>query len=186
VTVPSQSTFKANGPLTIVDANDNDPQGGYATNGTIRDDFIFTNTGQSSSFSFVASMDATAIMGLDGAFNVTTDQRLNFQPETATKEFSDTLTASDLRDAGTTSKFEAGSINFDDRAACSDANGRFSSCSVTTTDLHFGNSCPRGVDRGTIRSRDQSNLMGNKKMFLNGKLQPVRPGQPVKNGEILI
>ena len=187
VTVGAGFTFKANGPLTIVDANDNDPQSGYTTNGTIRYDFIFTNTntGQSSSFSFIAKWNATASFGLAVAYNFVTDQRVTFQPETTRSEFSYTLTANYLPDAGTASKFEAGTINFDGRVAYSDANGKFSNFSLTTTDLHFGNACPRGVDRGTIRSQDQSNIGGNKNNVFELQATACDTWTAKYNGEIL-
>lgn len=165
VTVGTGFTFKATGAVSSTDANDTDPTSGYTTDGEIKYEFVFTdtNTNEVSSFSFIAKWNAAATIGVNGAYNITTDQRVTFQPDTTKNEFSYTLSAKYEPDNdGNTLKFDAGTINFDGQVAYTDANKRLSSFTLTSTDLHFGNACPRGVDRGTVRSQDQSNIGGTK------------------------
>ncbi len=164
VTVGAGFTFKANGAVSSADANDNDATSGYTTNGEIKYEFIFTNTNTNevSSFSFIAKWNAAATIGVNG-YNITTDQRVTFQPDTTRNEFSYTLSAKYAPDNdGNAQRFDAGTINFDGQVAYTDANKRLSSFTLSSTDLHFGGSCPRAVDRGTIQSQDQSNIGGSK------------------------
>jgi hypothetical protein len=158
-------TFEAKGVARSLDSNDNDATSGYTTNGEIRYNFIFTNTdnGQSSSFSFVVRWNATATFGQDGGYNISTDQRVIFQPETDRSEFSYTLNANYLPDNdGNTQRFDAGIVNFDGQVAYTNARGGLSRFKLVSSDLHFGGACPRGVDRGTVRAEDEANLVSTK------------------------
>jgi hypothetical protein len=181
-------TFKASGAVSSVDANDNDATSGFTTSGEILYQFIFTNTTTSevSSFNFIAKWSGAATIGVSGAYSISTDQRVIFQPDTTKNEFSYTMTASYAPDNdGNTQKFDAGTINFDGQVAYTDANKKLSRFKLASSDLHFGGSCTRGVDRGTVRSEDESNIGGTKNNVFELKATACDTWTATYNSEIL-
>jgi hypothetical protein len=181
-------TFKAKGTVSAADTNDTDATSGYTANGELRYDFIFTNTTTSevSSFAFTAKWNAAATIGTSGAYTVATDQRVIFQPDTTKNEFSYTLSANYAPDNdGNTQKFDAGTINFDGQVAYTDANKKLSRFKLVSSDLHFGASCTRGVDRGTVRSEDESNIGGTKNNVFELKATACDTWTATYNSEIL-
>ncbi len=181
-------TFKAKGTASAADANDTDATSGYTANGEIRYDFILTNTTTSevSSFAFIAKWNAAATISANGAYKVTTDQRVIFQPDTTKNEFSYSLTANYTPDNdGNPQKFDAGTINFDGQVAYMDANKKLSRFRLGSSDLHFGASCPRGVDRGTVRSEDESNINGSKNNVFELKATGCDTWTATYNSEVL-
>jgi hypothetical protein len=169
VTVGAGFTFKAKGLVKSADSNDNDGNSGYTTEGNLRYDFIFTNTqtGETSGFAFVVQWNASATIANTGGYNISTDQRLIFQPDTDKSQFGYQLTANYLPDSdGNNLKFDAGKLNIVGSANFSNAQGKLSALTLNVNNLHFGNTCPRAVDSGIIRLEDTSNLVGNKNNLL--------------------
>ena len=166
VTFSPSFKFTAKGSLRTNDSNDNDANSGYTTDGEIRYAFVFTNTNtnESSTFDFIVKWNATASNAQNGTFKVATDQRVIFLPDTDKSEFSYVLTAAYTPDNdGNTQRFDAGSVQFDGQVAFTNAKKQLSRFRLaTTTDLHFGPACTRGLDRGAVRAEDESNLLGTK------------------------
>ncbi len=169
VTVGSGFKFIAKGSFRSLDTDDTNPNSGFSTDGNIRYDFIFTNTqtNESSGFAFVAFWTATATIGQNGGYNINTDQRLTFQPDTDKSQFgyqANTTYAPD--NDGNALKFDAGTLNIAGSVNFRNAKGKFSLFNLTVTNLHFGNACPRAVDAGTVRTEDASNIVGSKSNVL--------------------
>jgi hypothetical protein len=165
VTIGAGFKFVAKGSLSSKDADDTNPNSGYSTDGNIRYDFIFTNTetSQSSSFSFVVQWTANAILLATGGYNISTDQRIVFQPDTDKSQFAYQLNVAYSPDNdGNALKFDAGTINLSGSANFRDASGRFSVFNLSATNLHFGTACPRAIDSGSLRVEDLSNIGTNK------------------------
>jgi archaellin len=169
VTIGAGFKFLAKGQLSTTDASDQDANSGYSSTGNIRYDFIFTNTEtkETSSFSFVVQWTASAVLAGNGGYTINTDQRITFQPDSDKSQFAYQLSATYTPDNdGNTQKFDAGTINLLGSANFRDAKGRFSIFNLSATNLHFGNSCPRAIDSGSLRIEDSSNLGANKNNVL--------------------
>ena len=67
---------------------------------------------------------------------------------------------------GNAQKFDTETINVLGSANFRDAKGRFSIFNLSATNLHFGNSCPRAIDSGSLRIEDLANLGANKNNVL--------------------
>ncbi len=169
VMVGASFTFKAKGFVRSADTSDNDATSGFTTEGNLRYDFIFTNTNTNevSGFAFILQWTSTATLAQNGAYTISTDQRITFQPETDKSQFGYQLSVTYTPDDdGNALKFDAGKMNLTGSANFRNANGKFSVLNISITNLHFGNTCPRAVDQGTIRIEDTANLAGSKNNVL--------------------
>ncbi len=169
VTIGTGFKFTAKGSFRSTDSDDTNPNSGFSTDGNIRYDFIFTNTetGETSGFAFVAFWTATVTLAQNGGYAVNTDQRLTFQPDTDKSQFGYQANTTYTPDNdGNAFKFDAGTLNVAGSVNFRDAKGKTSLFNLTVTNLHFGNTCPRAVDSGTVRTEDVSNLAGTKNNVL--------------------
>ncbi|NJK46446.1 MAG: hypothetical protein HC933_21315 [Pleurocapsa sp. SU_196_0] len=154
-------TYKATGNKKAADLSDADANSGFTSSGNLKYEFLFANN-PADNFVFEVRWNTKVTVAATGAATLTTDNALVLQPNTDRfAEFAFKLDATYTPDAdGNTKKFDAGVIALNGTSSFKDAKGKFASFKLTATDVHFGGSCPRAVDRGSLVIEDAQNIAG--------------------------